>query len=160
MKRENAEVISEALLSMLNRKFSETSKKESDDSLFGGLAFYRKRRRILSEEEILQFWKRNVMRSKVVSLCALVIPFFSAFLLFQGVLEATTVCWVGLGGLVIYAFCQLLLIEGLERLLGTWKATSFKETRKNGKKAWKFVDASELSFPTTSRVDNAEGASN
>lgn len=160
MKSEKAEVISEALLSMLNKKFSETSKRDADDSLFSGLVFYRKKRRILSEEEILQFWRRNVIRSKVVSLCALIIPFFAAFLLFQGVLEATTICWVGLGGLVIYAFCQLLLIEGLERLLGTWRAASFKETRKNGEKAWKFVDASELSFPTTSRVDKAEGASN
>ena len=82
MKRENAEVISEALLSMLNKKFSETSKREPEESLFSGLAFYRKRRRILSEEEILQFWKRNVIRSKVVSLCGLVIPIFAAFLLF------------------------------------------------------------------------------
>ncbi len=159
MKRENAEVISEALLSMLNRKFSETSKKESDDSLFGGLAFYRKRRRILSEEEILQFWKRNVVRSKVVSLCGLVIPIFAAFLLFQGVLRPTTVCWIGLGSLAIYAFCQLLLIEGLERLLGTWKAASRGEGRKNGVKGWKFVDASELRFPTNSRVDKADGSS-
>ena len=65
MKRENAEVISEALLSMLNKKFSETSKREPEESLFSGLAFYRKRRRILSEEEILQFWKRNVIRAEI-----------------------------------------------------------------------------------------------
>lgn len=156
MKRENAEVISEALLSMLNKKFSETSKRETEESLFGGLAFYRKRRRILSEEEILQFWKRNVIRSKVFSLCGLVIPIFAAFLLFQGVLWPATVCWIALGGLAIYAFCQLLLIEGLERLLGTWRAATPRGFRRSGELGRKYVDASEMTSPANSPTDAAE----
>lgn len=46
MKNEKAEVISEALLTKLNQKFSENSENDSSDGLFGGLAFYRKKRRI------------------------------------------------------------------------------------------------------------------
>jgi len=160
MKNEKAEVISEALLRKLNQKFSENSENDSGDGLFGGLAFYRKKRRILSEEEILQFWKRNVVRSKAVSLCALVLPLFAAFLLFHGALEATTVCWIGLGGMTIYAFCQLVLIDGLERLLGTWKAASFRKSRKSGETAWKFVDASELTSRANSPLDATDGSSN
>ncbi|MBD1547107.1 hypothetical protein [Roseibium aggregatum] len=160
MKSEKAEAISEALLSLLNKKFSETSDLEGGDSLFSGLSFYRKKRRILSEEEILQFWKRNALRSKAISLCALALPMFAAFLLFRGVLETTTVCWIGLGGLTIYAFYQLFLIDRLERLLGAWKATSLREARKSGEKGWKFVDASDRKFPANSRFDTADGSSN
>jgi len=160
MRDEKAEVISEALLSMLNKKFSETTENASNEHLFGGLAFYRKKRRILSEDEILHFWKRNVVKSKAISLCALVLPLFGAFLLFQGALDATVACWIGLGGLTIYAFFQLVLIDGLERLLGTWKADSFRKSRKSGEKAWKFVDASELTFPANSTLDTADGSSN
>lgn len=160
MKSNKAEVISEALLSIFNKKFSETSDVDTNENLFGELALYRKKRRILSEEEILHFWKRNVVRSKVVSLCALVIPIFAAFLLFQGVLEPTTVCWIGLGGLAIYAFCQLLLIEGLERLLGTWRAASPKGFRRSGELGWTYVDASEMTSPANSHFDTADGASN
>ncbi len=160
MKSDKAEVISEAILSVLNKKYAETSDFENNDSLFGGLSFYRKKRRILSEEEILQFWKRNVIRNKVISLFALVFPIFAAFLLFQGVLEPTTVCWIGLGGLAIYAFCQLLLIEGLERLLGTWRAGSPRDFRRSGELGWTYVDASEMTSPANSHFDTADGASN
>jgi hypothetical protein len=156
MKNEKAEVISEALLTKLNQKFSEN---DGNDGLFGGLAFYRKKRRILSEEEILQFWKRNVVRSKVISLCALVLPLLAAFLLFHGALEPTTVCWIGLGGMTIYAFYQLVLIDGLERLLGTWRAASFRKSRKSGEKAWKFVDASELTLRANSSLKATDGSS-
>ncbi|MCV0429832.1 MAG: hypothetical protein K5905_30715 [Roseibium sp.] len=149
MSKENAEVISEALLSMLNKKFSEASEPDSENSLFRGLSFYRKKRRIMSEEEILGFWKRNVIRSKAISLCALVLPIFTAFLLFQGVLEPTTVCLFGLGGTAIYAFHQLILIGGLERLLGTWRASSLREARKTGENRWKFFDALEDSSPSS-----------
>jgi hypothetical protein len=138
-----ADVISDALLSVLNKKFSEASKSVSEDGVFSELGLYRKKRRIMSEEEILDFWKRNVVRSKVISVSALVLPVFAAFMLFQGLLKPITVCWIGLGGMTIFAFCQLFLIEGLERLLGTWKATSFKQIRKTGENRWKYVDAAE-----------------
>ncbi|TYC64744.1 hypothetical protein FMN63_20005 [Stappia sp. BW2] len=160
MESDKVEVISEAILSVLNKKFAETSDLENNDGLFSGLSFYRKKRRILSEEEILQFWKRNVIRSKVISLFALVFPIFASFLLFQGVLEPIAVCWIGLGGLAIYAFCQLLLIEGLERLLGTWRAASPRGFRRSGEMGWTYVDASEMTLPANSRIDAADGASN
>ncbi|MHA7777175.1 hypothetical protein [Roseibium sp. M-1] len=160
MKNEKAEVISEALLTKLNQKFSEISENNNNEGLFGGLTFYRKKRRILSEEEILQFWKRNVVRSKAISLCVLVLPLFAAFLLFQGVIAPTLVCWIGLGVMSIYAFCQLVLIDGLERLLGTWRAVSFRKSRKSGERAWKFVDPSDLNFRANSPLDAADGSAN
>ncbi|MEJ8474613.1 hypothetical protein [Roseibium algae] len=151
MKNKNAEEISEVLLPKLNKMFSEALQNENEHNFLSGLSIYRKKRRIRSEEEIVDFWRRNVLGSKITSLIAFTSPILASYLLLAGIVTQETMCWTALGGLAIYGFYQLWLIQGLERLLGGWKASSSRHARESGETYLKFVNATDVALPPKER---------